>query len=572
MWYDDTESLGGKRMKRTIREMIKLVAAAMIVLTGAAWADATYTSTSTSTSSSSSTSSSGTRTYTETTSTSLNRAESSSTYGSGQIYRPTPDDGEDTTLVSLPNFCTVMFDANGGVCSEMARNVERDTAVGSLPEATREGWTFLGWFTGKDSGGRIREYTVVKDSAVYYAHWKNDYSCDSCYDDGKWYTSRSEAIEAARATGKKIFLICGRDFCYDALTTKLACEDQSVKPQLTAKCVLWYSDVDTQESQNGKYLPSESFELPVVCVIDPDDADHYIKRATGGDYGGALSWSDILAFIADIPYPPKLVSSSSGSSLTPNDVVFTEQYADAKTLYGAVYDGDDVVGVVELKLGKVNVKMNMGRVSGAVTLLDGKRYALKGQRSYVGGSAPISLEVKNLGTLDITLNGNQFSGTLGGWRVQTANAGGNWKRSTVTVSVDADDLSVIPGTVLDSLLPKDERGVSSSARWMFAKAASVRWAKPKAGVTPVVLDAESGKGLIVDTSRGRTNLSGIKLTYTDRNGTFKGSFKVYALEGSGMSRKLKRYTVKVSGVVVNGVGYGSATCRRPEINWPVTVR
>ena len=39
-----------------------------------------------------------------------------------------------------------------------------------------------------------------------------------------------------------------------------------------------------------------------------------------------------------------------------------------------------------------------------------------------------------------------------------------------------------------------------------------------------------------------------------------------------MSRKLKRYTVKVSGGVVNGVGYGSATCRRPEINWPVTVR
>jgi hypothetical protein len=216
--------------------------------------------------------------------------------------------------------------------------------------------------------------------------------------------------------------------------------------------------------------------------------------------------------------------------------------------------------------------MHVGRVCGAVTLLDGKRYALKGQRSSVGGSAPISLEVKNLGTLDITLNGNQFSGTLGGWRVQTANAGGNWKRSTVTVSVDADDLSVIPGTVLDSLLPKDERGVSSSTRWTFAKAASVRWAKPKAGVKPVVLDAASGKGLIVDTSRGRTNLSGIKLTYTDRTGTFKGSFKVYALEGSGMSKKLKKYTVKVSGVVVNGVGYGSATCRRPEINWPVTVR
>ena len=100
----------------------------------------------------------------------------------------------------------------------------------------------------------------------------------------------------------------------------------------------------------------------------------------------------------------------------------------------------------------------------------------------------------------------------------------------------------------------------------------MKWAKPKVGVRPVVMDAESGKGLIVDTSRDKTNLSGIRLTYTAKNGTFKGSFRVYALEGSGKSTKLKKYTVKVGGVVVNGVGYGSATCTRPEINWSLTVR
>ena len=484
MWYDDTESLGGKRMKRTIRETGQLVAAAMIVLTGAAWADATSTSTSTSTSAS--TSSSGTRTYTETTSTYANYAERYSTSLTEQV---------------------------SGCCYE------------------------------------------------------------SVVDAGKWYTSRDEAVETARKAGKKIFLICGRELCYEALTTKLACESQSVKPELTAKCVLWYSDLDTQENEHREYLPSGSFKLPVVCIIDPHNSKRYIKRATGDDYGGALSWSDVLAFIADIPYPPKSDSSESTvKSLYPSAVGVMAQYTDAKTLSGAVYDGDDVVGIVELNLGKVNVKNNMGRVSGAVTLLDGKRYAVKSQQSAVGGTAPVSLEVRNLGTMDVAIDDKKFSGTLGGWRVQTANVGGNWRYSGVTVSVDANDCSAIPGTVLDSLLPKGEKGTSSSSGWTFAKAASVRWAKPKAGVTPVVLDAESGKGLIVETSRGRTNLSGIKLTYTDRTGTFKGSFKVYALEGSGMSKKLKKYTVKVSGVVVNGVGYGSATCRRPEINWPITVR
>ena len=468
----------GKLMKRTMRKMRRLFIAAVIVLAGAAWADAT------------STSSAGVRTYTETTSIFVNREGSYSTDGSEKV---------------------------SGCCDEL--------------EAAS----------------------------------------------GQWYMSRSEAIAAAKRAGKKIFLLCGCDLCYDARTTKSSCEDPNVKPELTAKCVLWYSNHDTQENEHGKYLPCGDFAFPVVCVIDPYDPDTYIKRATGDDYRGALRGSDVLAFIADIPYPAVPVSSASDSSskgLNPSNGGDAPQYqyADGKTLYGAVYNGDDVVGIVELKFGRANLGKNTGRVSGAVTLLDGKKCAIKSQQVAVDGTAPLSLEVKNVGELVVAVNDGQFSGTLGGWHVQTAKVGGDWKSSGVTVSVDVGDLSAIPGTVLDSLLPKDEKGTSSSSRWTFARAASVKWAKPRVGVRPVVMDATSGKGLIVDTSRDKTNLSGIKLTYTAKSGTFKGSFKVYALEGTGKSTKLKKYTVKVGGVVVDGVGYGSATCMRPEINWALTVR
>ena len=47
---------------------------------------------------------------------------------------------------------------------------------------------------------------------------------------------------------------------------------------------------------------------------------------------------------------------------------------------------------------------------------------------------------------------------------------------------------------------------------------------------------------------------------------------MYALEGAGKATKLKKYTVNVSGVVVGGVGYGTATCKRPAVNWAVTVK
>ena len=416
---------------------------------------------------------------------------------------------------------------------------------------------------------------IVLTGAAGYSTYASGQTGDCCdgLDAGKWYTSRDAAMAAARSTGKKIFLICCRDMCYDGQMTKLACADPSVQPELTAKCVLWYSNLDTQEKEIWEYLPSGNYVLPVVCVIDPMDSAHYIKRATGGDYGGALSWSDVLAFIADIPYPPKSDSSKTSSGrLQPNTASVTTQHTDAKTLYGAVYDGDDVVGIVSLKLGRVGGKKSTRRVSGVVTLLDGKRRAIKSQQAAAGDTTPISLKVGDVGTMDVTVDGDQFLGTLGGWRVQTANVGGNWKYSGVTVSVDAGDLSAIPGAVLDFLLPTAEKGVSSGTRWTFAKAASVKWAKPKTGVNPVVLDAESGKGLIVDTSRNRTNLSGMNLAYAAKRGTFKGSFRVYVLEGTGSSTKLKKYTAKVVGVVANGVGYGSATWKHPEITWPLTVR
>ena len=36
--------------------------------------------------------------------------------------------------------------------------------------------------------------------------------------------------------------------------------------------------------------------------------------------------------------------------------------------------------------------------------------------------------------------------------------------------------------------------------------------------------------------------------------------------------KIKKFTVKVNGVVVDDVGYGAATCKNPVLSWPLTVK
>ena len=71
----------------------------------------------------------------------------------------------------------------------------------------------------------------------------------------------------------------------------------------------------------------------------------------------------------------------------------------------------------------------------------------------------------------------------------------------------------------------------------------------------------------------RPNISGLKLSYAPKTGLFKGSFSLYAWNGSsiqeGTKPKLKKYAFKVCGVVVDGVGYGAATCKKPAANWTV---
>ena len=58
----------------------------------------------------------------------------------------------------------------------------------------------------------------------------------------------------------------------------------------------------------------------------------------------------------------------------------------------------------------------------------------------------------------------------------------------------------------------------------------------------------------------------LKLKYKAKDGTFGGSFKVYVDNG----RRAKSVTVSVSGVVLDGVGYGSAYVKKVG-DWEATV-
>ena len=102
--------------------------------------------------------------------------------------------------------------------------------------------------------------------------------------------------------------------------------------------------------------------------------------------------------------------------------------------------------------------------------------------------------------------------------------------------------AAIPG-VQTSLLPDGLAVRMEGAKFAVDKAGKVKLLKDKSGIDP------AGLG---------TNPSGLKLTYIIKNCTFKGSFNAYTLSGG----TLKKVKVNVSGVVLGGRGYGTASVKK----------
>ncbi len=74
---------------------------------------------------------------------------------------------------------TVKYDANGGTASYNEDWLGYDDTIERLPRATREGYTFVGWFSEPEGGEEYKIGTVMNITATttIYAHWEaNEYT------------------------------------------------------------------------------------------------------------------------------------------------------------------------------------------------------------------------------------------------------------------------------------------------------------------------------------------------------------------------------------------------------------
>lgn len=220
-------------------------------------------------------------------------------------------------------------------------------------------------------------------------------------------------------------------------------------------------------------------------------------------------------------------------------------------------DGD-VAGVIQLKVSKPSNK-GVVKVSGTVTLVDGKKYRVKSTAVNVpedGLLELVDVEVTGLGKLNAVIGSVGFTGSIGdAYDVSDAEVGGNWTETDSAVYVDFEDGIALPAGMTEetfAMLPNGEPVLLKNGKWAFNKAATVKAA---------------GGVATADTANGKTNLSALKFTYQPKTGLFKGSFKIYTMNAG----RVKKFSVKVTGVVVDGVGYGTTTFNKAPAGWSILV-
>lgn len=102
---------------------------------------------------------------------------------------------------------------NDGVCDTENIYVEPGETIGTLPTATKYGYTFSGWFTAATGGTQLTSTTVINADAEYFAQFTvNTYTLTWVLDGGKVTTAGTAA--AKNATGSP-----SGEVAYDAAIT-----------------------------------------------------------------------------------------------------------------------------------------------------------------------------------------------------------------------------------------------------------------------------------------------------------------------------------------------------------------
>ena len=275
---------------------------------------------------------------------------------------------------------------------------------------------------------------------------------------------------------------------------------------------------------------------------------------------------------------------------TTTTTVTTTHYSDfskKQTVMGYYTNPDgDTAGTVTLAIGKIK----NGKVSIKATLKssDGKKkysasatVAADAASGTASGKLPFSS--KNIGTMTFALEyqegaGMTFAGTsVNGYymesyevdveEIEEIEDDGGVLGVLLAFSVDGSELEAPEGYDFVTDVPDGEPVyVGSNGKWKCDPAPSIKYKKYKE-------DGEVWYELVGLDDEKKTNISGLKISYNAKKGTFSGSFKIYVSNEGYTEKKpkIKSYTAKFTGQIVGSGGYGTAKVKIGKVTYSLPV-
>ena len=101
------------------------------------------------------------------------------------------------------NEVTITFNPNGGMVNTTSRTIPSGTAIGTLPEPSRDGYDFVGWFTtsAATGGTQVNSNIILNNNITLWARWQVNQVTVSFNANGGTVSPTSRAITSGTSLG-----------------------------------------------------------------------------------------------------------------------------------------------------------------------------------------------------------------------------------------------------------------------------------------------------------------------------------------------------------------------------------
>ena len=296
----------------------------------------------------------------------------------------------------LPTVYTVTWDAatNGGTCSTPSTEVTDGAAIGTLPDATKEGYNFDGWYTLPSGGTKINSTTTVTSNVTYYAQFTSApvtvYYTVIWDANGGTCATASSTIESGQAVGTLPDATKAGDYTFDGWYTAINGGTKILTTTTVSSNVTYYAHYTaTGGGGGGDCSITLTHFGKQVKTNDPRRGFAYVGSTSGTKYIIESNSSDVKNIDNDssairLPYSNKFLKVlGPGATTDIEDSLFTGvtqisfkwKYAGSTSNYTT--DLDVLVGGVKVATKTLTGNKNDDYATATISSIASKNGAVK---------------------------------------------------------------------------------------------------------------------------------------------------------------------------------------------------